>query len=127
MAKLFDYLKRLTNKELLEESQEQFEKDYSPYMVNRFFSCDKRLLMVAKEMNRSGITKQMHFDFLDTVVPKKRKFLKYNLKKAKLDKERQYISEFYQVNAQRAKEYYRLMSEDDMQEIINFFEKRGKK
>jgi len=127
VAKLFDYLKRLTNKTPIDESQEEFEKGYSQYMINRFFSCDKNLVILAKEMNRSGITNQMHFDFMDVAIPKSKKFIKYNLKKAKKDQDLQYLCEFYKINMDRAREYMRLISEDEMKEVRAFFEKRGKK
>jgi hypothetical protein len=129
MAQLFDYIKRLTSKKPIDETQDSFEKDYSPYMVNRFFACDRKLLMLAKEMNQSGITKQMHFDFMDTIVPKSNKFIKYNLKKAKADKDIQYICDYYQVNLETAKSYYKILKRDkkQMKMIRDFYEKRGTK
>jgi len=127
MATLFDYIKRLTAKKPIDETQDEFEKGYSPYMINRFFACDKKLLMLAKEMNRNGISKQMHFDFMDTIVPKSNKFIKYNLKKEKELKEIVYIANFFEVNIQHAKEYSKLISKEHMKEIKNFFEKRGLK
>jgi len=129
MAQLFDYIKRLTNKELIDETQDVFEKDYSPYMINRFFACDRKLLMLAKEMNRAGITKQMHFDFMDTIVPKSNKFIKYNLKKTKADKDIKYICDFYQVNIEIAKSYYKILkrNKDEMKQIRDYYEKRGTK
>ena len=125
MAKLFDYIKRITNKKPIDETQDSFEKDYSPYMINRFFVCEKSFVTLAKEMNRDGITKQMHFDFMDTIIPKSNKFIKYNLKKAKADKEIKYISDFYECNIEIAKQYRTLISKDNMKKIQNYFEKRG--
>jgi len=127
MAGLFDYVKRLTNKSPIDETKDIFEKSYSPYMINRFFSCEKSFLMLVKEMNQDGITKEMHFDFLDTVIPKSNRFIRYNLKKAKIDKEIEYISKFYECSIQHAKQYHKLISKEDMKTIKNYFEKRGKK
>ncbi len=129
MATLFDYIKRLTNKKPIDETQDAFDKDYSPYMINRFFACDRKLLMLAKEMNLGNVTKQMHFDFLDTVVPKSNKFIKYNMKKSKADKDIQYICDYYQVNIELAKSYYKILKRKDgeMKKIVDFYEKRGTK
>ncbi len=129
MATLFDYIKRLTNKKPIDETQDAFDKDYSPYMINRFFTCDRKLLMLAKEMNQSTISKQMHFDFLDTVVPKSNKFIKYNMNKTKADKDIQYICDYYQVNIELAKSYYKILKrkDDEMKKIVDFYEKRGTK
>lgn len=125
MSDLFSYLKRLTKKEPIDESQEQFQKDYSPYMVNRFLSCERNFLPIVKEMNRDHVTKEMHFDFCDTVIPKSNKFLKYNLKKEKHEKEIKYIAEFFGEAIQTAKQYHKLISEEEMKRITDFFEKRG--
>lgn len=127
MADLFTYIKRLTNKQPIDESKEEFEKGYSKYMINRFFSCEKSFVMLAKEMNRDGITNEMHFDFMDTIIPKSNKFIRYNLKKSKVDKEIKYIADFYQCSLQHAKQYRKLISKEDMKKIKDFFEKRGKK
>jgi len=127
MSTLFDYIKRLTNKKPIDETQDAFEKDYSPYMINRFFACDRKLLMLAKEMNQSTISKQMHFDFLDTVIPKSNKYISYNMKKTKADKDIQYICDFYLVNIEVAKSYYKILKHDksEMKKITDYFEKRG--
>ena len=129
MAELFDYIKRIVNKKAIDEPQDVFEKKYSPYMINRFFTSDRKLLMLVKEMNQNGVTKQMHFDFLDTIIPKSNKFIKYNLKKLKVDKDIKYISDFYLVNTEVAKSYYKILkhNKEEMKKIRDFFEKRGKK
>lgn len=125
---LFDFLKRLVNKKSLPETQEGEELDgFSPFMINRFMSCEMNFVQLSNAMNTNGLTKEMVFDFYDHTIPKNNTFIKYNAKKEKAEKHLKYVMDWYTCNIQTAKQYMRLISEDEMQEIIDFFEKRGRK
>lgn len=127
MAGLFDYIAELTEKKKIEGIYEEtFNKEYSQFMVNRVFSCDQQLLFLANELNKQGFTNKMHHDFLYHVIPKGKRWIKYSAKKAKVEKELEYIMKYFGCNIQIAKSYYKLLSKDELKEIKDFFEKRGK-
>lgn len=125
--KLFDYSNVILKKQKFDEPDEVFEKEFVPFIINRLFSCDQSLALVANEVNRNGFTKRMIFDLYFYGVPKCNKFISYNAKKAKAEKELQYIMEYYKCNMTTAKDYQVLLSEDDRDKIIEYFEKRGRK
>lgn len=126
MASLFDYLKRLTNKTPIDETKEQFEKDYNPWMINQFMSCDKQFIHLANAMNREGFTKEMNFDFYDNAIPKVKRFIKYSAKKEKTEKTIQYVMEWYGCSQTVAKQYMEIISKEELDDIIHHFEKERK-
>jgi ribulose bisphosphate carboxylase small subunit len=127
MPGLFEYVERLTSKKEIEFTPEDFDREYSIFMINRVFSCDKGLAILANVLNQGHITDKMHFDFMDVVVPKGKRWIKYSAKKAKKDKEIEYLMEHYGCSVQTARQYHRLISKEEMKEINNFFERRGRK
>lgn len=125
---IFEYSNSILKKTSIVESPEEFEKFYSPFIMNRLFSCDMQTILLANEMNMNyGYTKKMHFDFMMTTVRKTNKFIKYEAKKEKKDKELQYIMEFYGCNSEVAKQYHGLISEADLDKIVEYYENRGVK
>ena len=127
MADLFGYINHLVKKTPLVEPPEVFEKDFSPFIINRFMSCERGFALVANLVNRNGFTKQMVRDLYFHGLPKSNKFIKYNAKKEKAEKTLKYIMDHFGVNLQTAKDYSVLLSEKEIQEIIDFNEKRGSK
>lgn len=124
---LFDYLKRLVNKKSLPETQEGEElASFSPFMINRFMSCEQNFIQLSNAMNTNGLTKEMVFDFYDLTIPKNNTFIKYNAKKSKELQEIIYVAEHFSCSSRLAKQYIRLMDKKELQEIIDLNKKRGK-
>lgn len=123
---IFEYSTSILKKTKIEETPEEFEKFYSPFVMNRLFSCDIQTALIANEMNMNfGYSKKMHFDFMTLAVQKSNKFIKYDAKKEKKDKNIEYIMNFYSVNSETAKQYVRLISDDEMKKIEDYYENRG--
>lgn len=127
MATLFQYIDAICQKKVIDEPEEDFEREYSQFMINKFFSCDRQLAPLANLLNDRSVTNRMHFDFYFNLIPKGKRWIKYNAKKQKADKEIKYVMEFYKCGLQAAKKYHQLISKEDMKLIKDFFEKRGKK
>lgn len=124
MAQLFDYLKSLTSKNPRYCGEELI--NYNPWMVNRFLTDIPELLPVLEEINGGyNLTYQQHYDLLFEVIPKSKRFLKYNLKKENKEKDLTYVMEYYQVNYEVAKSYVELIAKDELKQIKDHFEKRG--
>lgn len=123
---LFDYLKKLTEKTGPSESSEDFEREYSPFMINRFFSCDRQLVFLANEMNKSNITKRMHFGFMNVIIPKGKRYIKYDAKKTAKDQAILNIMEYYKCSSETAKSYLKLLDEPELQEIHNALHRHGR-
>lgn len=127
MSDLFTYINHLTKKTPLAEDPAQFEKDFSPFIINRFMSCEMSFAIVANEVNRGGFTKLMVRDLYFHGLPKSNRFIKYNAKKEKAEKVLKYIMEWYGCGLQIAKDYAALLTEAEIQEIVDYNEKRGAK
>lgn len=120
----FDITKLLFTKDR-KLTDEELEKDYSQWMINKILSCDQRLAIIVNELNKS-LTNRMHYDFLYHVLPKSsNKYIPYLCKKPKEEKEINHISEYYSVNQSTAKLYHSLLSEEELKKINDFFDKRG--
>jgi len=127
MATLFQYIDSICQKVPIDESPEQFDKDYSQFMVNKYFSCDRQLAPLSNLLNDGKITNKMHFDFMWSIVPKGKRWIKYNAKKQKADKDIEYLMRYYSCGLVTGRQYYRLISEDEMESIRSFYEDGGRK
>ena len=78
---LFDYLNAINKKSLpKDEDKSTFVKGFSPFIINRFMSCEPSFVFLANAMNMNyGYTPEMVFDFYYLGVPKNNKFIKYNV------------------------------------------------
>ena len=127
MATLFAYIDSICQKKPIEEDLDEFERSYTQFMVNRYFSCDRQLAPLANLLNDRNVTNKMHHDFMWSLVPKGKRWIKYNAKKEKADKHLKYIMDHYRCGMQQAKAYRKLISEEEMKQIIFFNEKMGRK
>lgn len=124
MTSPFDFVNDLSyNKNDLirsSENQEEMEKEYNPYIINKAFSYFIDTVLHANEMNRAVVDKKLQHDYYFYAISKKKRFSKWH--KPQTDETVKIISEAYNINIQRAKEYLSLMSKDDivmLKEIIN--------
>lgn len=121
----FEAVKTIFNKQRLTEEE---ISGCSKWMLNKIMSCDKQLGLIANELNNEFVTPKMVYDcYFYGLAPVPNKYIPYNAKKAAVEKEMRYIMEFYQVNQNVAKQYQKLISPEEKQTVIDFFEKRGTK
>jgi hypothetical protein len=108
---------------------------YSAWMVNKIFSCHDSYAFIANALSRCGVTDgvsrvtdQMNYDCYYYLIPKNPKlYIPYTAKKEKAEKEIKYLMEYYNCNQEHAKTYRKLIGEDDMKFITEYFENRGRK
>ena len=74
---------------------EEDEKEYSPFLTNRFYSFFQDTVFFANEVNRyNGLEKRDQFDFYYHLLPKKKRFTKWE-KKSKDDELVSLIQEYH--------------------------------
>ena len=98
----FDYLNsiNMTKKNLMID--EQSEKDYVPFIVNRGLGYFQDTVLLANEMNiNCHLDHKMQYDFLKSTVKKKKRFSKWL--KADEDKKVDIICQSYGYNRSIAK------------------------
>ncbi len=117
MSSPFDYVNQIMQgkKQLIVD--EQSEKDYVPFLVNRSLSYHKDCIMFANEMNRRHfMDKKMQNDFLlNTVRSQKRPFAKWV--KPEKGEDLECIKKVFNFSDARAREAVRLLSEQQIQEL----------
>lgn len=121
-----------TGKERLEVSSQEFK--YEKWRTNSSLASHLDTIMYANEMNlNSGVTDQMHYDYLFYSIRKKKR---YGSKKSEKDKllEKQLaeetenielISEYYKYNTVKAKSVLRVLTKSQLENIRKRMEKGG--
>src|ERR1017187_5798615 len=118
----FDYLNSIlsTKKNLMENDQN--EKDYPPFFINRGLSQHVDCILFANEMNMNGhLDNRLQYDYLFHSIRKmKRTFGKWA--KRKDNEAIQAVSQYYEVNLRRAKEYVAILSKEQRKFIMKTME-----
>jgi hypothetical protein len=117
MAKVFDYVNHILSGKQNLIVDEESEKEYIPFLVNRALSYHFDCILFANEMNRRHfLDKKIQNDFfINTIRSKKRPYVKW----AKSDKQDdiQYIKQIYGFSDQKAVEALRLLNDEQIQQI----------
>ena len=102
------------------------EKGYSPFMVNRGLSYFQDTVLLANEMNmNSHLDHRMQYDFLRTAIRPRKRFSKWMKKTtpAKIE----VIKEYYGYSDAKAQGVEDLISDDDIKHMKAILSKGGKK
>jgi hypothetical protein len=114
---LTDLLKAINEKtDSPMDSYPDAEKHYLPFMVNRALSFSPDTLLYANEMNcQYMLDNRMQFDYLYHSVRRRKRWDKW-IKKNEVEQERlKVIMEHYKVSSRKAKDYLRLMTEEQIE------------
>ena len=121
MKELFDFLNAINfSKEPLMSREEypyeysENEKSYVPYVINMMLARNKDTILYANEMNMNyHIDNKLQFEFYRSVLSKRKRYAK----KIPIQKEESVdiISKYYMINKERAREYNKLISQDDIE------------
>jgi hypothetical protein len=113
----FDYVNSILQNKKNLIVDEQTEKDYTPFLVNRSLSYHKDCIIYANEMNRRHfLDKKLQNDFLiNTIRSQKRPFAKW-VKSEKSD-DLECIKTVYGYSDTKAREALRLLSDEQIQQL----------
>ncbi len=117
MSNPFDYVNQITHGKKNLIVDEDTEKNYNPFIVNRSLSYHYDCVLYANEMNRRHfLDKKMQNDFLiNTVRSKKRPFVKWV--KPERNEDIQCIKKYFDYSDQRAIEALRLLNDEQIQQL----------
>ncbi len=120
-------IKGAIEQKLTLEWDEVLEKEYVPFIINRAFSFNMHTVFHANEMNKcSFIPKKWHYDFYFASVPKGKKFDKW-IKQEKASADIQAIARYFHINNERASEFYRILTPEQMKIIHEKLYEGGRK
>jgi hypothetical protein len=117
MSNPFDYVNQIMQgkKDLIVD--EQTEKDYLPFIINRALSYHFDCILYANEMNiRSSMDKKMQNSFLiNTVRSRKRPFAKWV--KSEKSEDLECVKKYFNYSDEKAKDVLRLLNDEQIQKL----------
>lgn len=118
MPALFDFVNSINDtKEDLSE-KDTFNSDYNSFMINRALAQSQDNLYIANEMNKLYyLPKEMQYKFLLNIVIKKKRYAKWS--KKSVDKDILNVSQYYKVSIEKAQDYLKILSDEQLREIEN--------
>jgi len=124
---LKDYLNAIntTKEPLMSSGDEDWEKKYPPYIVNKCLAPFTDTILLVNEMNRlHHLDKKLQFDFyLNSLRPRKR-FSPWM--KAKKLENLEYVKEYYGYSNEKAKDALELLDDKQISAIKNKLYKGGR-
>jgi len=103
------------------------DKSYSPYMINRFISMSNIYIPIVNEINRFQVPNVIHFQYMASVLPKRKQFFKYMKKKKEdnnFESNIECLSKYYEIGRKEAENYLNIMSKEQMKEISDLYKTR---
>ena len=125
---LKDYLNsiNLNKKNLMEDEDPAWEKNYPPYIINKCMSHHIDTVLFANEMNQySHLDKKMQYDFFINTVRSRKRFSPWG-KKEKV-KDIELVKQFYGYSTEKAMQALRILTENQLMVIKDKLNKGGKK
>ena len=125
---LKDYLNtiNLSKKNLMEDDDPAWEKNYPPFVINKCMSQHMDTILMANEMNQyPGLDKKMQYDFFINIVRPRKRFSPWG-KKEKV-KDIELVKEFYGYSTEKAMQARRILTDDQLEIIKDKLNKGGKK
>ena len=125
---LKDYLNTInfSKKNLLEDEDPGWEKNYPSFIINKCMSHHMDTVMFANEMNQyPGLDKKLQYDFFINIVRPRKRFSPWG-KKEKV-KDLEYVKQYYGYSTEKALQALRILSPTQLDVIKTKLNKGGKK
>ena len=126
MTELKDWLNSInqTKKNIIDDDND-LEKDYPPFIINKCMSGFMDTVLIANEMNiHSDLPKKMQYDFFINIVRPKKRFSPW-LRKEKIDT-LELVKKYYHYNDEKARSALKLLSEEQLEFIKQRMKTGGK-
>ena len=126
MPELKDYLNAInhTKERLLDSDDEDWEKKYPPFVVNKCVYPFQDTIMLVNEINQlPHLDKKLQFDFLINSVRSRRRYTPW-LKANKLDNLED-VKEYYNYSNEKAKQALDILTDEQIATIKQKLNKGG--
>ena len=124
---LKDYLNAInhTKERLMDTEDEEWEKKYPPFIVNKCLAPFQDTILLVNEINQyPSIDKKLQFDFFINSLRPRKRFTPW-VKANKLD-DIEYVKEFYGYNNEKAKVALTILNDEQIATIKQKLYKGGK-
>ena len=127
MYELKEYLNAInqTKEPLMNTEDEQWEKKYPSFIVNKCVAPFPDTVMLLNEINQlHHLDKKLQFDFLINSLRPRKRYTPWL--KAKKLKNLEYVKEYYGYNNEKAKEALDILNDEQISAIKRKLDKGGK-
>ena len=128
MYELKDYLNAInhTKERLMDTEDEEWEKKYPPFIVNKCLSGFQDTLMLVNEINQHPhLDKKLQFDFLLNSVRSRRRFSPW-LKASRIE-DLEYVKQYYDYSNAKAKQALDILTDEQISTLKHKVRKGGMK
>ena len=125
---LKDYLKSIneTKENLMDSDDQEWEKKYVPFIINKCLAPFNDTIMLVNEMNlRHHLDKKLQYDFLLNSIRSKKRYAPW-VKASKL-KDLEYVKEYYGYTNEKAKTALSILNDSQIKAIKDSLNKGGRK
>ena len=126
MYELKDYLNAInhTKETLLDTEDEEWEKKYPPFVVNKCVYPFQDTIMLVNEINQlPHLDKKLQFDFLINSIRSRKRYTPW-LKANKIE-DLEYVKEYYGYSNEKAKKALDILSDEQIATIKEKLKKGG--
>ena len=126
MYELKDYLNAInhTKEPLLDTEDEEWEKKYPPFVVNKCVYPFQDTIMLVNEIKQlPHVDKKLQFDFLINSIRSRKRYTPWL--KAKKIEDLQYVKEYYGYSNEKAKQALDILSDEQIATIKEKLNKGG--
>ena len=127
MYELKDYLNSInyTKEQQLDREDEQWEKKYPPFIINKCVAPFPDTILLVNELNQlHHVDKKLQYDFLLNSLRSRKRYTPWM--KAKKLKNLEYVKEFYGYNNEKAKVALDILDDEQISAIKQKLNKGGK-
>jgi hypothetical protein len=127
MYELKDYLKAInqSKEKLMDGDDEEWEKKYPPFIVNKCLSPFPDTIQLVNEINQlPHLDKKLQFDFLINSLRPRKRFTPW-MKAKKLDN-LEYVKEYYGYSNDKAKTALEILNDEQISAIKKKLNKGGR-
>ena len=127
MYELKDYLNAVnyTKEPLMDTEDEQWEKKYLPFIVNKCLAPFQDTIMLVNEINQlHHLDKKLQYDFLLNSLRTRKRYTPW-VKAMKLEN-LEYVKEFYGYNNEKAKVALDILTDEQISAIKQKMNKGGR-
>jgi len=127
MYELKDYLKAInqTKEPLLDTEDEQWEKKYPSFIINKCIAPFPDTVMLVNEINQlHHLDKKLQFDFLINSLRPRKRYTPW-MKANKLEN-LEYVKEYYGYNNEKARNALNILNDEQISSIKTKLNKGGR-
>ncbi len=128
MPELKEYLNAInhTKERLLDSEDEEWEKKYPPFIVNKCVYPFQDTIMLVNEINQlPHLDKKLQFDFLLNSVRSRKRFSPW-LKASRIE-DLQYVKQYYDYSNAKAKQALDILTDEQISTLKHKLRKGGMK